>query len=352
MNVLIATVQVPFVRGGAEILAENLLRSVREFGHQVEMVNIPFKWYPCERIIDHMMACRLLDLTESNGVVVDRVIALKFPAYLIEHPHLTTWLIHQHRSAYDLWGQRLGGMHNEARSNLVRHSIRAADNFALGRLSQHKRLYTLSEVVSDRLAMFNQIVAPPLYCPPDDAHRITTEGYEPFLFFPSRINGSKRQALAVRALRYCRTPIKLTLMGRSDNAAADIELEHAMDEPGVRDRVTLLGHASDDEKRECLARCLAVVFPPVDEDYGYVTLEGMLARKAVITCHDSGGPLAFIKDGETGLVCDPTPQSLADAYDRLYDDRALAERLGQAARDRYDSLDMSWAHVVEQLTSC
>ena len=67
MRIVIATVQVPFVRGGAEVLAEGLREVLQAQGHEAEIVTIPFKWYPPERILDHMLICRLLDLTESSG---------------------------------------------------------------------------------------------------------------------------------------------------------------------------------------------------------------------------------------------------------------------------------------------
>ena len=67
MRIVIATVQVPFVRGGAELLAEGLREVLQAQGHEAEIVTIPFKWYPPERILDHMLICRLLDLTESSG---------------------------------------------------------------------------------------------------------------------------------------------------------------------------------------------------------------------------------------------------------------------------------------------
>ena len=42
-----------------------------------------------------------------------------------------------------------------------------------------------------------------------------------------------------------------------------------------------------------IGRALAVAYAPLDEDYGYVSLEAMLSSKAVVTCADSGGPRDF-----------------------------------------------------------
>ena len=85
MRVVIATVQVPFVYGGAEIHAAELNKALLSQGHESEIVTIPFQYSPSERILDSMLISRLLDLSHSNGQKIDRLIALKFPAYLIPH---------------------------------------------------------------------------------------------------------------------------------------------------------------------------------------------------------------------------------------------------------------------------
>src|SRR5438067_8700077 len=120
MRILIATTHVPFIRGGAEAHAEGLRDALIAEGHEAEIVAMPFKWYPPERILDHMLACRLLDLTEASGAGVDRVIGLKFPAYLVNHPNKVLWLLHQHRSAYDLWGHPLDDLNAFPNGSQVR----------------------------------------------------------------------------------------------------------------------------------------------------------------------------------------------------------------------------------------
>jgi glycosyltransferase involved in cell wall biosynthesis len=125
--------------------------------------------------------------------------------------------------------------------------------------------------------------------------------------------------------------------------AHDLDIEH---------RVEWLGQVTEAEKRALYAHTLGVIFPPVDEDYGYVTLEAMLASKPLITCTDSGAPLEFVLNDKTGLIVEPSPQAMAVAMDQLWDDRDMARALGEAGRKRYDSLNISWMTVVERLVSC
>ncbi len=89
----------------------------------------------------------------------------------------------------------------------------------------------------------------------------------------------------------------------------------------------------DDELIDLYAGALAVVYPPFDEDFGYVTLEAFLARKPVITCTDSGGPNEFVVDGVNGFVCAPNPEALAAAIDQLAA-RPVARRRDGRCRPR------------------
>ena len=103
MRILIATIKVPFIRGGAELHAENLRLALEAHGHDVDTVAVPFRWSPPEQILDGMLACRMLDMTETAQGPVDLMIALRFPAYYMRHPNKVVWLLHQYRSAYELW---------------------------------------------------------------------------------------------------------------------------------------------------------------------------------------------------------------------------------------------------------
>ena len=200
MRILVVTTQVPFVKGGAEVLAEDLVKALQDTGHEAELVTIPFKWYPPTRILDQMLACRLLDLSESSGTKIDRVIAMKFPAYLAEHPKKTIWLVHQHRQAYDLWSHSSNDLINSPNGAFIRSAIYAADRSCFAGANG---IFTISKNVSRRLKEHCAFESIPLCPPPRNAQLFHCSEPEDFFFFPSRISPAKRQEMVIQALNKC-----------------------------------------------------------------------------------------------------------------------------------------------------
>ncbi len=348
MHILITTTHVPFIQGGAEVHARSLLAALQAAGHHAEIVAIPFKWYPPERMLDNMLACRLLDLTEANGRKIDRIIGLKFPAYLIPHPNKVLWILHQHRQAYEQWDHALGDMNYYGNGREVRDAIRRADTQLI---PEARAVFTNSQNVSRRLKDFCGLDSTPLYHPPNNVDAFFCDEAEPYFFCPSRINASKRQRLAVQALAHAGAGSRLVICGESEDPIYYEKLLHDVTDLGLQNRVTLLGRVSEKEKLRLYANCLAVVYPPFDEDYGYITLEAMLSSKPVVTCTDSGGPLEFVVEGETGLVAVPEPEPLGAALARLWENRNTAAAMGRAGRANYLARNITWPAVVEVLVA-
>jgi hypothetical protein len=197
MRVGLLTVQVPVrARGRGDAGREPGARDQAR-GHEAEIISLPYKWYPPARIPEHMLACRLVGVEDSNGVPIDRVIGLKFPAYMARHPNKVMWLLHQHRGAYDLWGTELGDLHNSPDGAHVRAAIQEADTRLI---PEARACYTISRKVSDRLRRFCDLPSTPLYHPPPGAEQLSCGDYGDYFLVPSRINRSKRQDLVVEAL--------------------------------------------------------------------------------------------------------------------------------------------------------
>jgi len=163
VRIAVLNPQTAFVRGGAEIHTEALTQALRDAGHDAEIVTIAGKWYLATEIVHQMAVWRSFDITESNGMRIDAVIALKFPAYLASHDRKIVWLIHQHRSAYELWDHPdFGDLSVQEDGATVRDLIHTGDRLALG---EAKRIFANSKNVAKRLWDGLQIPAEPLYHP-------------------------------------------------------------------------------------------------------------------------------------------------------------------------------------------
>ncbi len=337
MKIAIATVQAPFIRGGAELLAEGLLDACRAAGHEAEIVSMPFRFAPDHEVARAMAAWEAEDFTRLNGHSPEVVISLKFPAYYLQHPNQRLWLLHQHRVAYDLWRD------DGPLSATLRDEIRRRDSEHLGRILQR---FTIAENVCARLRRFNGLESQALYPPLLHPERFYRAEALPYVFFPSRLEKLKRQSLLIEAMAQVRAPVAALIAGAGGERVRYAEL---IEHHGLGDRVRLLGAISEQELQSLYAHCLGVFYGPYDEDYGYVTLEAMLSGKPVITCTDSGGPLEFVTDQETGLIVDPDPAAIAQAIEFLASHPRAAAALGATGFEKYQSLNMNWDWVLQQL---
>jgi glycosyltransferase involved in cell wall biosynthesis len=347
MRIAVCHPQTAFVRGGAETHTEALVRALEEAGHEAEVVSVAGKWYPATEIVHQMAVWRSIDLTESNGLPIDMVIALKFPAYLVKHERKVVWLIHQHRSAYELWDHPVyADLSKQDEGPAVRDMIWQADRIALG---EAKRVFTNSINVRDRLYNSTGLPSEALYHPsPLTEALLSTEPRElgDYILFPSRLEGLKRQTLVVEAMKHARSDVRLVLVGSGPDEPA---LRRQISKAGLSSRVSIEVAVPDERLVDLYDNALGVYYGPYDEDYGYVTLEGMAARRPVVTLTDAGGPLEFVADGETGLVAHPEPREIGDAFDRLFSDRALAKRLGDAGSEKLNASMPTWPEIVARL---
>lgn len=340
MRILVANNVAPFVRGGAELLADRLMLELRKAGHQAELLRMPLGETP-EQMLDAVTAAALLDV-----VNVDRVIGLKFPAYLVPHPDTVIWLVHQLRQAYD--PPPVGWAPGSAFDPVVA-AARRSDQAAF---ESARRLYAISPMVADRLRRSNGLDATVLLTPPHADQLFRTAPAEDFVVALGRLSVGKRQVTAVRAMRHARPGYRLVVAGAPESPQVLDEIRCEIDEAGTGDRVELIPRfVTEDEKLDLLARCAASVYLPVDEDsYGYVCYEAAMSGKPSITGSDSGGTLTLVDHGRTGLVAAPEPEAVAEAMDRLALHPDEARAMGESARDLAQGLDLSWRRVIEELT--
>ena len=147
MKIAVVTSLVPFVYGADEILADTLQKKLIEAGHQTIVIQIPFRWRPPEKIIEHMLSNRLIKLDN-----IDRVIALKFPAYYIPHPRKVLWILSRFRPEVP----------DTPAGRQIQESVVKADSRFL---KEARKIFTVNQDISDCFKKYNNIDSEVLYPP-------------------------------------------------------------------------------------------------------------------------------------------------------------------------------------------
>jgi glycosyltransferase involved in cell wall biosynthesis len=342
-RVLVVTSDVPFVEGGHLTIARQTVRALREEGHEADLVLTPQNRFG--RQFRAYLATRFTDVgLDGLGRPIDQVISLRFPSYAVKHPVHVCWLNHRLREYYDLWDDLRARLSWKGRlkETARRAIIRGIDTHLLKR--NVCKVYAISGEVKKRLDRWGRIPAEVL-TPPPPQRPYRTETYGDFIFTVSRLVELKRIHLLVEAFRRVRNrDIQAVIAGSGPEAG---RLSSLIRDYGLEDRVHLRGALDEAAVLDLYARCRAVFFCPYHEDFGFVTGEAFASGKAVLTAEDSGGPVEQVRDGESGFVCPPDPLRLAEKLDLLAEDRALAERLGQAGHRSIAGL--TWPATVRRL---
>lgn len=341
-KICVCSVQIPFVRGGAEYFTENLISELQMRAHQVDRIQLPLQSLPLEEVIKGCLAWRLLNVDRIYNDDIDLVIATKFPSYFIPHPNKVIWLVHQFREIYDLLGTPYSGFQNTAKDNQLRQHLIDLDQLAF---SEARKIFTISETVSRRLKEHNGFESEAVYPPVSDARDFFLEGFEDFVLSVSRLEGNKRVHLLIEALQYTPASLKAIIVGEGFLRR---DYEKLAAKLGVADQIIFTGGIPRKDLLALYARAGALFYGPIGEDYGYATLEAFYARKPVITCKDSGGILEFV-DGNTGWIADSEPRSIAACITEALSNKQDARSKGEAGNQKIQYIN--WDYVLERLLS-
>jgi glycosyltransferase involved in cell wall biosynthesis len=380
---IVAPSPIPFTVGGAE----NLFWGLQDFlnletSHQCELMKLPSAEADLWGIVDSYE-----DFFKHDLSYFDAIITTKYPAWMVAHPNHVCYMQHTLRGLYDTyhfsrqpsefsWAQHplanlkrhmdqisstlspdasalldFFGMLRELRSSdlpietfrfpgpFSRKIVHFMDGYGLA-LSRVKRFAAISANVRGRRDYFpSGAQVSVIHHPP----RLTGYrcGGDDYLFTASRLDGPKRIALLIEAMRYVESEIPMLIAGTGPDEQRLRELA------GDDHRIVFLGFVRDSQMLDYYANALAVPFVPYDEDYGLITIEAMKSGKPVLTVSDSGGPNEFVRSGSTGYSVPPDPKHLADRIDYLCNHREEAREMGKNARELVRSI--TWKAVADGL---
>jgi hypothetical protein len=324
--------QVPFDPLRGERLAAPLCDALREAGHEVVAVRIPFSPADPRRVVDQILAARLIHLENA-----ERVIGLTFPAYLVPHDDKLVWIAGEPPEAAGAAAQAA--------------TVRTADGV---HLAAARRLYSRSDaaaaLLEQRSGLPSAVLLPPLREP--ELFRCEEYG-DDVVAIPSS-PADRWPLLLVAAMSLVAGPARCVVAAAASGPAGAPALAALAAGLGATGRVEVVAAPLDAAARaRLLAGCRAAVCWS-DDPCPRAMLEAFRSCKPVIALATPGGaapPEAGLLGGD-GSSCRRAASvaELAAAIDELSGDSDLARRRGSAAAARLAGLDVSWAAVVRELT--
>jgi glycosyltransferase involved in cell wall biosynthesis len=322
--------------GGAERFFIGLERALNaQPGVEARLVPVLTDESSFETIQESYLRAYDLDLAQYDGVI-----STKAPTYLVRHPNHICYLVHTIRIFYDMFDRECAGAGQTLKQQ--RSLIHKLDTGAL-RSPRTRKVYTIGHEVSQRLLRFNQISSEVLHpgLVLDDLTAFQPGPYENYLLMPGRLHRWKRVDLAIAAMAQVQGSLKLKIVGTGE-AEKELRQQAAGD-----DRIEFLGRVDDGKLLDLYRHARGVVFLPIREDYGYITLEAFGHEKPVITCEDAGEPLHFIQHRHNGLVVPPKPSALAAAFSEFSQNPDRAAQWGRVGKQSIAHI--TWTNIAQTL---
>ena len=341
MKIALFNSAIPFVRGGSELLADDLKSQLETRGYEVKLFRLPFIEDFEVGIFLNALSAQLLNFDDY-----DLLISFKWPAYLAVHKCKNLWLFHQLRQVYDLFGKS-HGLENNDLGNAIKEMVVQVDTLAL---NDANKIFAISNSAK-RLEKYNNIKASVMHAPLLNSEKYHKTSYGDYFYCASRIDTMKRQILAVEAMRYTKSDVKLILDGVCGDEAFLNDIYSIINDHKLNKKITINANFVPEEtKINRYANCLASIYLPVDEDSpGFVTFEAFYSHKTLITAADSGGVVDFVKNGENSFVVEPSPQAIAEKMDYLYEQKHIAKQMGKKAYEFIVEQNVNWDDTIRRL---
>ncbi|RXK12284.1 glycosyltransferase [Halarcobacter mediterraneus] len=373
---IVAPSPIPFGIGGAEKLWWGMINYINtKTNHQCELIKIPIKENNFWNLIDAYYKFYCLDVSHF-----DMVITTKYPAWMLQHNNHHIYLQHCLRGLYDTYSlmslpEEFISKHQKVNhllhllntpsttsinqffnalfdlkkdptisqntydfpGPLIRKIIHFLDKKAMENI---KAFSAISQTVINRKEYFPKNTLVQKVYHPSNLEGLHNNTYE-YFFTASRLDDAKRIEMIVKAYLKSKTKIPLKVAGTGP-------LEAQLRKLAKNDsRIEFLGFISDEELIKYYSNAYAVLFVPYDEDYGLITIEAAMCHKPVLTFSDTGGVVEFIKDNETGLVCEPKVSELTKKIDFISENPQFCKQMGEKV---YNSVvDITWENTITSL---
>jgi glycosyltransferase involved in cell wall biosynthesis len=162
----------------------------------------------------------------------------------------------------------------------------------------------------------------------------------PTVLAVARMYPRKRLVDLVEASAILRSRIPTVAIRIVGNGPEMAALRRQRAQRGLESTVTLLGDVTRQALATEYANAHCFCLPSIQEGFGIVFAEAMVAGLPVVACRAAAVP-EIVLDGVTGLLVTPRcPEELAHGLERLLMDEGLRKDWGDAGRRRVEALDL------------
>jgi glycosyltransferase involved in cell wall biosynthesis len=299
--------------GGSELYVLQVAQLMRDAGRHVTWVTARYPGAPGDESVDgiryirrggHLTVYLWVALLVISGRL-DRLAGRVDSVLEVQNgmPFLASWLTrrrvvvlvhHVHREQWTVVGPLLAKVGWFLESRIAVRANRGRRYLAVSDVTR-RDLTELGVRAADIEVAHNALPPVPLYLPGPKRE-------EPTLVVLSRLVPHKQIDHVIRALPQLAEEfpdVRLRVMG--DGWWAE-ELHRLTAELALGDRVTFLGHVTDQQKFEELSRAWVHVLPSVKEGWGLSIVEAGRAGTPTVAYASAGGVAEAILDGVSGLL--------------------------------------------------
>ena len=221
------------------------------------------------------------DIIITSGVTPRAIITPEHIMHVNYNHSVPRWL-------WDLWHFRWKLSKKSIRIFSLTEVFRWMDIIADSRVDYY---FVNSELIKRRLWKYIKRDSVVLY-PPIETKKYRFEEFGDFVLHMGRFDVEKQIIPVVKACE--RAGVKLILTGNAGNDKVTFRYVQKHNGNGIID---YRGFVSEEEKLELLARCKAVIYNPLNEDYGIIPSEALASGKPVIVNHTGYPPLLIKRTG-------------------------------------------------------
>lgn len=250
------------------------------------------------------------------------------------------------REAFDLYEWRMR-RRDPLRKLAFWSAIKAFRHFEFQIVPKIEYIFTNSKNSKGRIKKYLNRDAEILH-PGIDVEKFRSGEYGNYFLYPSRITPEKDIEFSISAFRRLCERVKshrLVIAGALSDRPEHVAYFEKLKKLAAGLPIEFRTNVGDDEYMELYSGSLAVLYTPINEDFGLVPLEAMAAEKPCIAKNE-GGPRETVIDGVDGFLVN-TSEEMADRMEFFIRNPAPAGQFGKKGRKKVER-DFTWENFLKR----